>query len=221
MTEQELLTIVETLKYFKHMLLGQTIIIKTDHKNLTHPNSTHTSNQVLCQRLLLEEYGVELEYIKGEKNIVADVLSHLPTEELFITEGGEEFPLNLKLIADRQHGDEQLLQALNAKQPAYKQIVRENIPLCIHPETRNNMHTCLSLCLTLTVVPSHPAAPRYQTHASRPQGKFVLAHRVDKAIEMLVKACNICQKCKRTAVKNMEQSHCLPATALPLGRKYM
>jgi hypothetical protein len=54
-TEQELLAIVETLKYFKHMLLGHHIIVQTDHKNLTHPFSTHSSNRVLRQRLLLEE----------------------------------------------------------------------------------------------------------------------------------------------------------------------
>jgi len=70
-TEQELLAIVETLKYFKHMLLGHKILVKTDHKNLTQPNSTHSSDWVLCQQLLLEEYGVELDYIQGKKNVVA------------------------------------------------------------------------------------------------------------------------------------------------------
>jgi hypothetical protein len=82
-TEQELLAIAETLKYYKHMLFGHTIIVKTDHKNLTHQSSSHASDRVLCQHLLLEEYGVELQYIEGEKNIVAYALSRLPTEELF------------------------------------------------------------------------------------------------------------------------------------------
>jgi hypothetical protein len=97
-----LLAISETLKYFKHMLLGHRIIVRTDHKNLTHPDTNHVSDRVLRQRLLLEEYGAEIEYIKGEKNVVADALSRLPTQELFLfdNEGDEEFPLNLQLIAD-------------------------------------------------------------------------------------------------------------------------
>jgi hypothetical protein len=44
--EHELLAITETLKYFKHKLLGCSIIIRTDHKNLTHPTSTHTSDRI-------------------------------------------------------------------------------------------------------------------------------------------------------------------------------
>jgi hypothetical protein len=66
-TEQELLAITETLKYYKHMLFGHKIVVKTDHKNLTHQLSTHASDRVLHQRLLLEEYGMDLQYIQGEK----------------------------------------------------------------------------------------------------------------------------------------------------------
>jgi hypothetical protein len=48
-TKKELLKAVKTLKYFCHMLLGHQIIVKTGHRNLTHPSSTHTSGKVLCQ----------------------------------------------------------------------------------------------------------------------------------------------------------------------------
>jgi hypothetical protein len=74
-TERELLAIVETLKEFKNILLGQKIIVYTDHKNLTYKN--FNTDRVMRWRLILEEFGPELNYIKGETNIVADALSRL------------------------------------------------------------------------------------------------------------------------------------------------
>jgi len=129
--EQELLAIVETLKYFKHILLGHEIIVKTDRKNLTHPNSTHTLDRVLRQQLLLEEYGVELQYIQGKRNVVADVLSRLPTARLFLLSKEEDFPLNLALIAQHQLDEEKLQQALTLQQPGFKKMVREAVELYI------------------------------------------------------------------------------------------
>ncbi|MFM8622678.1 MAG: pol polyprotein, partial [Holophagaceae bacterium] len=76
-TERELLSIVETLKEFRNILLGQTIVVYTDHKNLIY-NDLQT-DRVLRWRLLLEEFGVDIQYIKGVTNVVADVLSRYPT----------------------------------------------------------------------------------------------------------------------------------------------
>jgi hypothetical protein len=74
-TERELLSIVETLKEFRNILLGQKLVVHTDHKNLTCKN--FNTERVMRWRLILEEYGPELRYIKGENNIVADALSRL------------------------------------------------------------------------------------------------------------------------------------------------
>ena len=74
-TERELLAIVETLKEFRSILLGQKIVIHTDHKNLTYAN--FNTDRVIRWRLIIEEYGPELQYVEGPKNVVADALSRL------------------------------------------------------------------------------------------------------------------------------------------------
>ena len=82
--EQELLTIVETLKEFKGMLWGQKIKVYTDHKNLIRDALGSASDRVYFRRLLLEEFGPEIVYIKGIHNTVADAISRLdytPTQE--------------------------------------------------------------------------------------------------------------------------------------------
>ena len=74
-TERELLSIMETLKEYRKILLGQPIIVHTDHKNLVYKH--FNTERVMRWRLVLEEFGPELHYIKGENNVVADALSHL------------------------------------------------------------------------------------------------------------------------------------------------
>ena len=76
-TEIELLAIVETLKEFKGMLWGQHIKVYTDHKNLLTDALGLTSDRVYRWRLLLEEYGPEIVWIKGIHNTVADAISQL------------------------------------------------------------------------------------------------------------------------------------------------
>ena len=71
-TERELLSIVESLKEFRNILLGQQIKVYTDHKSLTY--KTFNTERIIRWRLILEEYNPELIYIQGSKNIVADAL---------------------------------------------------------------------------------------------------------------------------------------------------
>ncbi len=76
-TKIELLAIVETLKEFKGMLWGHQIKVFTDHANLMRDALCLTSDRVYQWRLLLEEYGPEIVYIKGIHNTTADAVSWL------------------------------------------------------------------------------------------------------------------------------------------------
>jgi hypothetical protein len=73
--EQELLSIVETLRELRNIILGYKIIVQTDHKKITYAKST--SDRVMRWRLLIEEFGPEFRHIKGKHNLIADALSRL------------------------------------------------------------------------------------------------------------------------------------------------
>ena len=74
-TEIELLSIVETLKELCTIILGHRITLYMYRKNITFEN--FTTEIVLHWRLMLEEYGPEIKYIKRPDNDTADALSRL------------------------------------------------------------------------------------------------------------------------------------------------
>ena len=61
-TDRELLSIVETLKQIRNILLGQQIELHTDHKNLTY--TSYYTEKVMLWRLILEDVSPDLIYIK-------------------------------------------------------------------------------------------------------------------------------------------------------------
>jgi hypothetical protein len=81
------------VREYKNILLGYPIKVFTDNKNNIF-NGLKASDRVLhtCWLLLLEEYVVTFEYLPGkkQKNVVADPLSRLDTDNLKIQEEQEE-----------------------------------------------------------------------------------------------------------------------------------
>jgi hypothetical protein len=70
----------KTLKKFKGMLWGQSIKVYADHANLIRDSLGMTLDRVYRWRLLLEEYGPMIVYIKGIHNTIADAISWLEYE---------------------------------------------------------------------------------------------------------------------------------------------
>ena len=77
--EKELLSIVETFKEFRSILLGSAIRVHTDHKNLTYRLTDFTTQRVLRWHLLLEEFNPTFLYKAGPDNVLADALLRVPT----------------------------------------------------------------------------------------------------------------------------------------------
>ena len=120
-TERELLSIVETLKEFRNILLGHQVTVYTDHKNLTYVN--FKTARVMRWRLIIEEFNTTLKYIEGQKNVVADALSHLPCQEndetfedMFAYDKDDftedDHPLSYSLIDEHQKKDMELLNKI-------------------------------------------------------------------------------------------------------------
>lgn len=118
-TEKELLSIVECLKQFRHILQGYPIKVYSDHKNLAYCATLSESQRVMRWRMILEEFNPTIEHIAGVDNVVADALSRIPSansedrkektapnnKELFaVTRAYDEgtFPLDRVLLQQEQ-----------------------------------------------------------------------------------------------------------------------
>ena len=76
-TEKELITIVECLHKFQGILFGYEIKVFSDHKNMVYAATLSESQRVMRWRLILKEFGTNIQHITGVDNIVADTLSRL------------------------------------------------------------------------------------------------------------------------------------------------
>ena len=216
-TERELLSIVETLKEFRNILLGHEIIVHTDHKNLTYKN--FNTERVMRWQLILEEFGPTLNYIKGSNNVVADALSRLdldtnkqitPTTEslaeAFATEEDDlpedAYPLSFKTIATHQKKDTELANALT-KHSKYKlkvfrggdterRLICDEYGRIIMPKKLQNR--CVqwyhdNLC--------HPG----ETRTEETIKQHFFWPNLRKSVHNICKKCDICQRTKKKTQK--------------------
>ncbi len=88
--EKECFAIYRALQEFEYLIRDVYFILRTDHANLTYlSNNKLASKKVLGWKILIQEFNFKMEFIQGEKNIVADRFSRCvnPNEEkIFLIE---------------------------------------------------------------------------------------------------------------------------------------
>jgi hypothetical protein len=75
--KREMLSILETLRAYRNILLGHEIIIYTDHQNVVNGQARHESLGMQRWVWLIEEFGPKFQCLPGPENVVADALSCL------------------------------------------------------------------------------------------------------------------------------------------------
>ena len=218
-TERELLSIVETLKEYRNILLGHRIEVFTDHKNLVYKH--FNTERVMRWRLILEEFGPTLTYTKGEQNIVADTLSRLDlTEEEFSSDAfaGDligDFPFSYALIAQEQPNDPELMNRYANSDLYDKKIYRhadKEYDLIVRTDEVTNQ--------TKIVVPKtlqKKLTEWYHLHLLHPgetRTELTIGqHFYWKGIrEQVARVCKGCEICRRTKVQTKKYG-LLPAKA--------
>jgi hypothetical protein len=119
--EKEGMAILEALKKWRHYLLGNKLIIKTDQRSLKYLSSQRLLEGIQHKLMLkLLEYDYSIEYKQGKENVVADALSrkHMSTGTDTCTAISAAVPTWMKDVEQSYTSDErcqQLLQELAIK----------------------------------------------------------------------------------------------------------
>lgn len=125
-TELELLAIVWTLAKFRSYLLGCQVIVETDHKALSFLLTCRfLSSRLTRWMLAIQDYDLQIKYIKGTENQIADALSraeepsgHDERALIAITllrQPSKTIIKDLQEIADRQAQDSKLRRLIDKR----------------------------------------------------------------------------------------------------------
>ena len=104
-TKRELLAVVTFMKHFKHFLLGQKFLIRTDHAPLIWLRNFKEPEGLIARWIsIIETYDYEIQYRPGRHHQNADSLFRIPKRKCPNTACAECYPSSLKVGLDEDEG---------------------------------------------------------------------------------------------------------------------
>lgn len=217
--EQEFLAVVETLKQYRHLLIGKHFVLKTDHFSLTYLMIQTKTPQGRIARWLdtLAEYDFSIEHVSGVKNTAADALSRVQLSAISV-EPLVDDQESLQLIKDSLPDDPYFGEIMTALS---KEGGEASIPKQIRHYVQHYKLADGLLYFTTTVgsdnnnwrlcIPNNSRVrnkifteahePPTSGHFGPYKTYFTLAQnfywpRMFKDIKSFIRSCDNCQRCK-------------------------
>ncbi|UYV72720.1 hypothetical protein LAZ67_10000403 [Cordylochernes scorpioides] len=125
--DRELLTAFLSVNHFSYFLDGKTFMLFTDHKPLTYAFTSKSERSPRQERHLnyLSQFSMDIRYVKGSENIVADTLSRIEIETFNHT----NVNLDLNAFPEIQEKDKELKTLINNYSQTIK-LIKQQVPFC-------------------------------------------------------------------------------------------
>ncbi|UYV66080.1 hypothetical protein LAZ67_4000089 [Cordylochernes scorpioides] len=127
--DRELLAAFLFVKHFSYFLDGKTFMLFTDHKPLTYAFTSKSERSPRQERHLnyLSQFSMDIRYVKGSENIVADTLSRIEIETFNHT----KVNLDLNAFPEFQEKDKELKTLIdNSNSSQTIKLIKQQVPFC-------------------------------------------------------------------------------------------
>ncbi|UYV78472.1 hypothetical protein LAZ67_16001606 [Cordylochernes scorpioides] len=127
--DRDLLAAFLSVKHFSYFLDGKTFMLFTDHKPLTYAFTSKSERSPRQERHLnyLSQFSMDIRYVKGSENIVADTLSRIEIETFNHT----KVNLDLNAFPEFQEKDKELKTLIdNSNSSQTIKLIKQQVPFC-------------------------------------------------------------------------------------------
>ncbi|UYV80483.1 hypothetical protein LAZ67_19000293 [Cordylochernes scorpioides] len=127
--DRELLAAFLSVKHFSYFLDGKTFMLFTDHKPLTYAFTSKSERSPRQERHLnyLSQFSMDIRYVKGSENIVADTLSRIEIETFNHT----KVNLDLNAFPEIQEKDKELKTLIdNSNSSQTIKLIKQQVSFC-------------------------------------------------------------------------------------------